>query len=83
MHDGSEFGGTSLRAVLFAMHQLEGGADRDKVLIGLRENVADYYQHREQVRNLAQFLQSVLSGYRPEEAERAKLVDLFVMNESI
>ncbi|MCA1789500.1 MAG: DNA methylase, partial [Thioalkalivibrio sp.] len=76
MHEASEFGGTTLRAVLFAMQQLAAGADRDKVLTGLRENVADYYQARGHVRALAQYLKATLGGLRSEEAEHARLVDL-------
>ena len=83
MHEGSEFGGTTLRAVLFAVQQLAAGADREKVLTGLRENVRDYYQARAHVRALAQFLHRTLGDLRPEEAEHARLVDLFVMNEGV
>ena len=83
MNDGSEFGGTTLRAVLFAMQQLANEADRDKVLTGLRENVRDYYNQRPHVRALAQYLHQTLGGVRPDEAEYARVVDLFVMNEGV
>lgn len=83
MHETSEFGGATLRAVLFAMQQLANGAEREKVLTGLRENVRDYYQARGHVRTLAQFLHQTLRDVRPEEAEHARLVDLFVMSEGV
>jgi putative DNA methylase len=75
--DGGELGGTPLRAVLYALMELQAGLDVTQVLNHLTHNVADYYSDRalrDRLVALAEYLAGRLTALRPEEASAARVL---------
>ena len=77
MGEGSELHQSVLRAVLYALMELQSEVGSDEVLAHLRLNVPDYYgdmtQH-ELVAALADFLAQRLELLRPAEASAARVL---------
>jgi putative DNA methylase len=77
MGEGSELYGSVLRAVLYALMELEADLETGEVLAHLIHNVPDYYgdlTQRERVIALADYLAGHLETLRPEEASAARVL---------
>jgi putative DNA methylase len=82
MSEGAELSGTVLRAVLYALRELQAGMDGTEVLIHLSHNIPDYYSgsdRRAQSIELAGYLAHHGEQKRPEEASAARVLrDLLI-----
>lgn len=77
MSEGAELYQTVLRAVLYALMELEQDKDGHDVLLGLTHNVKDYYAdltQRELSMDLAAYLAQRLQRRRPAEAAAARVL---------
>lgn len=76
MGEGSEFGGTRLRAILYALMELEKEVDGDTALAHLALNVENYYDQssRDLMVALADYLAGKLAHLRPSEASAARIL---------
>lgn len=85
MGDGSELADTSLRAVLYALWELQKDVDGDEVLTHLSHNLSDFYQQekRAMVSALSEFLANTLIELRPEEASAARVLAELVRNQQM
>lgn len=73
-NESSELYNTPLRAVLYALMELQKDKDGDEVLAHLPHNLPGYYNQRELVVELADFLARRLEGIRPKEAGAARVL---------
>jgi hypothetical protein len=80
---GSEFAGSMLRALLFAVHELESEVEPDEVLSHLRDNVQDYLKRRHDIATVADYLARTVERRRPEEASAARILQGLVRNEKV
>jgi len=80
---GSEFSTSALRAVLFALYEIETEVDSDIVLGHLRDHVQGYYERRAMIIDVSGFIARVLEGRRPEEAFAARVLRDMVKNERL
>ncbi len=86
MGEGSELHGSVLRAVLYALMELQQDVDIDQVLSHLTYNVPDYYgdpSQRRRVIALADYLADRLEMIRPDEASAARVLAESVRNQRI
>ncbi|BCX11790.1 MAG: DNA methylase [Thermosynechococcus sp.] len=86
MGEGSELYGSLLRAVLYALMELQQEVDTDQVLAHLTHNVPDYYgdlTQRERIIAVADYLAGRLKFVRPEEASAARVLAEAVRNQRI
>ena len=77
MGEGSELHGSVLRAVLYALMELQADVDATEVLAHLTHNVPDYYgdlTQRERAVALADYLAEHLETIRPDEAREARVL---------
>jgi len=80
---GSEFGASALRAVLFALSELQAEVEPDEVMSHLRDNVPGYYTKREDIGAMAFYVAAKLDRRRPEEASAARVLHGLVRNEKL
>lgn len=86
MSEGSELHQSVLRAVLYALMELQKDVDGDEVLAHLMLNVPNYYRdltQRERVIELAGYLAKRLETIRPEEASAARVLAERVKNQRL
>lgn len=86
MGEGSELHGSLLRAVLYALMELEADVDTSQVLAHLTHNVPDYYgdlTQRERVIAIADYLAGRLESLRPSEASAARVLAEAVRNQRV
>lgn len=86
MGEGSELHQSTLRAVLYALMELEKNVDGAEVLAHLTLNVPNYYSdmtQRELVIELADYLQKRLDVVRPSEASAARVLRELVKNQRL
>ena len=86
MSDGSEFHGSVLRAVLYAVMELVNNIDSSEVLAHLVLNIPDYYGNvtqRELAVEMADYLAKHLEQIRPEEATAARVLREMVKNQRL
>ncbi len=86
MGEGSEFYQAPLRAVLYALMELQKGVEADEVLAHLTLNVPEYYSDasmRELILAISDYLAEKLVAIRPEEASAAKVLGELVRNQRI
>lgn len=86
MGEGAELGGTVLRAVLYALMELQKDVDTAEVLTHLTHNVPDYYgdlTQRDRVIAIADYLAGRLEHLRPEEASAARVLAEAVRNQRL
>ncbi len=77
MDSSAELGGATLRAVLYALMELQQNVEIDLVTQRLTHNLPDYYANRtrrEQVVALARYLAGRLEHLRPAEASAARVL---------
>jgi len=78
-----EFGSTPLRALLFALFELQREVDSDEVMAHLREMVPGYLNHREDLMAFCHYLASKREGKLPEEAGAARVLLTRIKNERL
>jgi putative DNA methylase len=78
-----EFGSTPLRALLFALFELQREVDSDEVMVHLRELVPGYLNQREYLMAFCQYLASKREGKLPEEAGAARVLLTRIKNERL
>jgi hypothetical protein len=78
-----EFGSTPLRALLFALYELQRELDSDEVMAHLRELVPGYLNHREDLMAFCHYLASKREGKLPEEAGAARVLLTRIKNERL
>jgi putative DNA methylase len=86
MGERSELHGSVLRAVLYAVMELEANVDSGLVLSHLTHNVPDYYgdlTQRERVIAIADYLAGRLEETRPYEASSARVLSEAVRNQRV
>ncbi len=79
----NEFGSSLLRAVLFALYELEAELETDEVMSHLRDNVQGYYNRRSDIVAVASYLASKLERIRDEEAGAARILRDLVKGERL
>lgn len=80
---GSEFSTSMLRALLYAVHELEAEVEPDDALSHLRDNVPDYSRRRHDLAAVAAYLAKAVERRRPEEASAARVLEGLVRNEKV
>jgi putative DNA methylase len=86
MSEGSELHQSTLRAVLYALWELQKNLDGTEVLAHLALNIPDYYANqgqRDRVVEFAAYLADKLATHRPEEASAARVLRDLVRNQRI
>lgn len=83
MSGDSELADTPLRGVLYALMELDHGAESDDVLAHLGDNVLDYFQKRDLIIAIADFMASRLPTVREAEASHARVLRDLVRNERL
>jgi putative DNA methylase len=86
MGEGSELHQSMLRAVLYALMELQKSVDGAEVLAHLTLNVPNYYgdmTQRDLVVELADYLANRLEALRPEEASAARVMRELVKNQRL
>jgi putative DNA methylase len=86
MGEGSELHQSVLRAVLYALMELEKNLDGAEVLAHLTLNVPNYYgdmTQRELVVEVAGYLSKRLNSLRPDEASAARVLRELVKNQRL
>ncbi len=73
---GSEFGTSALRAILFALHELQADIEPDIALHHLWENCQGRYEKRDRdtIHHICNYLDLKLKHRRPEEASAARIL---------
>jgi adenine-specific DNA methylase len=79
----SEFGGSLLRAVLYALYELESELEADEVMSHLRDNVPGYYTRRADIVAIASYLAGKLERIRDPEAAAARILRDLVKGERL
>lgn len=83
MSGESEIADTPLRGILYALMEFGKGADSDDVLAHLGDNVANYFQKRDTIVAVADFMASRLATVREDEASHARVLRDLVRNERL
>ena len=78
-----DFGKSPLRAVLFALYELQREVDIDEVLIHLKELVPGYLSRREDLMALATAIAAKRQKTAPAEAEAARVLYTRIRNERL
>jgi len=81
--DGTDFGTSLVRAVLYGLYELQTDEEPDDVLSHLRDQVPNYYRRRDSVVAVASYLSLKLDRLRPEEASAARVLAGLVRNERL
>lgn len=79
----SEFGKSPLRAVLFALYELQTEVDIDEVTSHLRDLVPGYLTRREDLMALASVIAAKREGKHQEEAQAARILFTRIKNERL
>ena len=86
MGEGSQLHESVLRAVLYALMELDKNVDGNEVLAHLMLNIPNYYgdmTQREMAVALADYLAKQLESLRPEEATNARVLYELVKNQRL
>lgn len=78
-----EFGSSGLRAVLYALYELQKDVDGDTVMGHLRDLVAGYHHHREELKVLVRYIAAKREKMFPQEAEAARILFGCIQNERL
>jgi adenine-specific DNA methylase len=79
----TDFGSSLLRAVLYAVFELETEVEADEVASHLRDNVQGYFHRRPDVIAVAAYLATKLERIRPDEAGAARVLRDLVKSERL
>jgi len=78
-----EFGKSPLRAVLYALYELQNEVDIDEVIGHLRDLVSGYITRREDLMALASVIASKRESRHPQEAREARILFTRIKNERL
>jgi putative DNA methylase len=83
--DGGELGGTSIRAVLYALAELVQEEDGEEVLAHLNMNIPDSFDpnRRRNLTKMVDYLAGRLESIRPEEAQAARILGELIRNQRL
>lgn len=81
--DTSEFFNTPLRALLYALMELQQDRDGDEVLAHLAHNFPEYFNRRDLLVALADYLARQLVALREEEASAARVLRDLIRNQRL
>jgi adenine-specific DNA methylase len=79
----SEFGSSLLRAILYALYELEAELETDEVMSHLRDNVKGYFNRRSDIVAVSSYLASKLERIRTDEAGAARVLRDLVKGERL
>ena len=79
--EGSEFGNSKTRTLLFAIYELQSDIDGDDVLSHLRDMVPDYFNVREDLIALADYIAKKRVKIDEPEARAAAILHGLIRNE--
>ncbi len=79
--EGSEFGASKSRALLFAIFELQNEVDGDDVLSHLRDLVPDYFNVRDDLAALADYVAKKRANFDEAEARYAAILHGLIRNE--
>jgi putative DNA methylase len=79
--EGSEFGASKSRALLYAIYELQNDIEGDDVLSHLRDLVSDYFNAREELMALAQYVATKRAGKDDAESRAAGILHGLIRNE--
>lgn len=82
LFDG-EFGQSRLRAILFALYELQKEVDSDEAMAHLRDMIAAYHTHRDSLIALARYIADKRSKTNEKEAEAARILLTCIQNERL
>lgn len=74
MSGDSEFASSTLRGILYALMELQKDVDGDEVVKHLSYNVPDFFNQREGIVEISDYLARKLEGIRLEEASAARVL---------
>ncbi len=74
MSGDSNFGNSTLRGVLYALMELQKDIDGDDVIKHLSYNVPEFYDQRNNIVEISNYLAKKLESIRPEEASAARVL---------
>lgn len=83
MNEGSELYNTVLRAVLYAIMELRNDVDGNEVLAHLTHNVPSYYENREGIILIADYLATHTAHIRPDESRASRILCELVKNQKL
>jgi putative DNA methylase len=72
-----------LRAVLFALYELQRDMDSDNVMNHLRDLVKEYYSRRDELKTLVHYISVKRKKMYPQEAEAARILLGCIQNERL
>lgn len=78
-----EFGRSALRAVLFALYELQKEADSDEVMEHLRSLVPNYHMRRDDLVAFCQYIARKREHRYPEESSAANILFALIRNERL
>lgn len=78
-----EFGRSALRAVLFALYELQKEADSDEVMEHLRSLVPNYHMRRDDLMAFCQYIARKREHRYPEESSAANILFALIRNERL
>ena len=79
--EGSEFGASKSRALLFAIYELQNEIDGDDVLSHLRDMVPDYFNVRDDLTALADYVAKKRANIDEAESRAAAILHGLIRNE--
>jgi adenine-specific DNA methylase len=79
----SDFGKSALRALLFALYEIQRDLDIDEVMSHLRDFIPGYFTRREDLTAMAAFLAAKGERRAPAEAEAARILLGRIKNERL
>ncbi|MCP4702880.1 MAG: DUF1156 domain-containing protein [Gammaproteobacteria bacterium] len=80
---GSEFAFSMLRAVLYALWELQKEREGENIISHLRDNVHDYYKRRNDIVAVCEYIAAKAGRIRPEEASAARILGGLVRNQPV
>lgn len=80
---GSEFGTSSLRAVIYAIYEITKDVEGDEVMAHLRDLVPAYHQRREELAIMAAYIARKRNKNNPSEAAAARVLNGLIRNERL
>ncbi|HEY6345681.1 MAG TPA: anti-phage-associated DUF1156 domain-containing protein [Bryobacteraceae bacterium] len=78
-----DFGQSALRAVLFALYEVQREVDIDEVMSHLRDFIPGYFTRREDLMGMAAFLAAKREARTPAEAQSARILLARIKNERL
>jgi putative DNA methylase len=80
---GSEFGQSPLRALLYALYEVEREVDVDDARAHLRDLIVDYYRRRDDLVEIASYIARKRDRLVPQEAEAARVLAARIRSERL